>query len=59
MCQGALDGLILPESARTYLIEAAHRAGILERDWKSTVSGTRSVYRAVNQNAPMLEQRAS
>lgn len=59
MCQAALDGLILPDSARSYLIEAAHRAGILERDWKSNASGTRAVYRAVNQNGAMPEQRAS
>jgi hypothetical protein len=59
MCQSALDGLILPDSARNYLIEAAHRAGILERSWKSSTSRPRAAYPPANQNAPAPTQMAS
>lgn len=34
MCQSAIDGLVSPDSARAYLIDAAERAGVLEQSWR-------------------------
>ena len=34
MCRSAIDGLVSPESARAYLINAAERAGVLEQGWR-------------------------
>ena len=60
LCQSAIDGLVSPESARGYLIEAAMRAGILEQGWKTGANNARSIYRAVDQRGSSpVEQHAS
>jgi hypothetical protein len=59
MCQSAVDGLVSPESARTYLIDAAERAGVLEQGWRFSAEDIHSAYRHLNHNAPAPTHRAS
>jgi hypothetical protein len=47
LCQQAVDGFIPPDTARRALIDAAQRAGLLERGWRHNPDASRSVFRPV------------
>jgi hypothetical protein len=55
LCQQAVDGFISPDIARRALIDAAQRAGVLERGWRRNPDASRSVFRPVMDAAEGLQ----
>jgi|SRR5690606_9183912 len=54
LCQEAVDGIIDAEVARRAVMDAAQRAGLLEKNWMPLPDGGRSVYRAIRQDPPPI-----
>ncbi|HTJ58034.1 MAG TPA: DUF982 domain-containing protein [Devosiaceae bacterium] len=51
LCQNAIDGWTTADKARSALIDAARRAGLLAEGRQTTSGATNVVYRAVPTNA--------
>lgn len=54
LCREAVDGMIDAEVARRAVIDAAQRAGLLEKGWMPTPDGGRTVYRAIRPDGAPL-----